>query len=234
MKVPESALVLAAGFGKRMLPLTEDRPKPLLPLGKQTILDYTIDRLEDAGIANIIVNAHYKGQMIVDHITRRSSKLSVEMEDVILDTGGAVKAALRLLGFKPFYVANADTVWIDGVVPALERLAALWDDEAMDGLLLLVNTPADEAGDYDVDPYDLTLTYRPNGRSAPYMYAGVQLLHPRLFQGTPEGAFPMKPVWDKAEKKRRLCGVVHNGPWYHLSTPEALSRTDAEFRAQGR
>ncbi len=231
LDLPDYAMVLAAGFGRRMMPLTEDKPKPLLSLGHQTIIDYTLDRFEDAGIPNIVVNVHYKADMMVSHLYKRSRQVRICQEETPLETGGGITAALPYLGAGRFFIANGDSVWIDGAVPTLDRLAALWNESTMDALLLLVSTPDDEDGDYEMNQHDGKLTYRPNRKTGEFMYAGLALLHARLFQKTPDGAFRLPVLFHEAERNGRLYGAQHNGKWYHLSTPEALSRADAEFRA---
>jgi MurNAc alpha-1-phosphate uridylyltransferase len=219
-------MILAAGLGERMRPLTLDRPKPLLMLGSKTILDHVLAHFTAAQIPNLVVNAHYKGEMIRDHL-RGMPGVAISAEETLLETGGGIKQALPLLGAEAFFTANADTVWRDGAQPALQRLAARWDDTAMDALLLL--TPATgRAGDYAIDENG-RLTYRPDGKTAPYLYAGLCLLHPRLFAGAPEGRFSLKLLWDRAEAAGRLTGVAHDGAWYHLGTPGELDAAQKDF-----
>lgn len=231
-----SAMVLAAGLGVRMRPLTLERPKPLLNLAGRTLLDHGLDRLAAAGVREAVVNAHYRAAMIATHLSARAAppptRLLLEPEP--LETGGGVRNALPLLGDGPFFVINADIFWADGAVPALQRLAERWDDSSMDALLLLVPVPAAigyaGAGDYSIGPDDRLLRRRERP-AAPYVYAGVQLVHPRLYDHAPSGAFSNLLVWDQAEAAGRLFGLLHDGAWYHIGTPAGLA--EAERRLAG-
>jgi len=234
--VPRRAMVLAAGLGLRMRPLTLTRPKPLIRLAGRTLLDRALDALADAGVENAVVNTHYLGGMIAAHLVERvrpQVRLSPELS--LLETGGGVVNALSLLGDAPFYVVNADIAWTDGPLPALARLAGAWTD-AMDALLLVVPvgsaTGYDGAGDFDIAP-DRRLHRRKAAR-APYVFTGVQLLHPRLFVGAPGGAFSLNLLYDRAEEAGRLFGVVHDDAWYHVGTPAALAEAEALILAAAR
>lgn len=170
--VPGHAMVLAAGLGLRMQPLTQNVPKPLLEVGGATMLDHALDRLDDAGVANVVVNTHWLPQQIEDHLERRQSpSIVISREEDLLETGGGITKALPLLGDAPFYVANADVVWRDGTMPALHRLAAAWEDDKMDALLLLASTVRstgyDGHGDFLMDPVGL-LERRPERVVAPF------------------------------------------------------------------
>jgi MurNAc alpha-1-phosphate uridylyltransferase len=232
-KMPNHAIVLAAGLGRRMMPLTETTPKPLLPLGHHRIIDYTLDKFEEAGVTELVVNVHYKASQLIEHLEKRhlghtGEHVRISQEAELLETGGGIKAALPWLGIGCFFVANADSVWMDGATPALDRLATLWSDDEMDALLLVVKTPPEEEGDYSIHPQTDKLKYRPGGD---LKYAGLAIVHTRLFRDAPEGSFSLKKLFDDAERKGRLFGVKHNGKWFHLGTPEALAKADAEFRA---
>jgi MurNAc alpha-1-phosphate uridylyltransferase len=227
---PDSAMILAAGLGERMRPLTLERPKPLLEVGGRPLIDWTLARLAAFGPVRTVVNLHYKGEMIERHLTASGrSGIVFSHEPERLETGGGLVRALSLLGAKPFFVANADTIWLDGPRPALGRLAAAWDDDRMDVLLLLMSVPRTEQydgpGDYLMDPLG-RLTARPERRIAPYVYAGLHIVHPRLFADAPAGAFRVTTLWRRAEAQGRLYGLLHDGAWFHVGTPEALAEAD--------
>lgn len=224
----ETAMVLAAGLGVRMRPLTDDRPKPMVVLAGRTLLDWALDRISRTGVTRVVVNTHYRAEVIHRHLAGRAGiVLSYEAER--LETGGGVRRALANFEGKPFYVVNSDAVWLDGPVPALARLAAAWDDTAMDALLLLqpvgMATGYRGAGDYH-RAADGTLRRRGADETAPYLFAGVQILHPRLFDGAPEGAFSLNLLYDKAQAAGRLFGLEHDADWFHVGTPEDLARTE--------
>ena len=229
------AMVLAAGLGTRMRPLTDDRPKPLLDLDGRSLLDHALDRLEAAGITQAVVNAHWLGEQVEAAMARRADpRIIVQKEDALLETGGSVTMALPLLGDGPFAVVNGDAFWLDGPTPALRRLAAAFDDAEMDALLLMVRTTQVEGivgkGDFLLDP--IGRMRRPKEREiAPYIYAGVQILSPRLFKDAPEGAFSLNRLYDRAIEAGRLYGLVHDGVWFHLSTPDDLHQAEATLRA---
>lgn len=224
-------MVLAAGLGERMRPLTLARPKPLIEVAGRTILDRALDGLAAAGVPQAVVNLHYLGNMIVDHLGGRANpRIHFSREEVRLETGGGIKHALPLLGDAPFYVINADTVWLDGPTPALSRLAGRWDDSAMDVLLLLHSVPKASGyvgrGDYLMNPVG-RLKRRQSHQIAPYVYTGLHIASPRLFDGAPDGSFSLNRLWDRAEAAGRLYGLLHDGAWFHVGTPEALAETDA-------
>lgn len=227
---PTAAMVLAAGLGERMRPLTLERPKPLLTVGGKALIDWTFDRLEAAGIDRVVVNLHYKAEMLEKHLAGRDILLSHEPER--LETGGGVAKALPLLGDRPFLVVNSDTIWLDGPTPALDRLAMTWDAERMDALLLLMAAPRaddyDGAGDFMMDPAG-RLTRRPERLIAPYVYAGLQLVSPRLFRDRPEGSFGFMRLWMRAQEEGRLFGLVHDGAWFHVGTPDTLAAADYQL-----
>jgi len=223
---PTTAMVLAAGLGQRMRPITDKMPKPLVQLRGEAMLDTILDRLEMHGIGKTVVNLHYLGGMIVDHLKeRRQPAIVFSQEDDLLETGGGVKKALPLLGDEPFFVLNGDVCWLDGLTPALERLAAAWDEDEMDALLLLHPTCSafgyEGIGDYFMDPVG-RLRRRQERQIAPFIHAGIQILHPRLFDGAPQGSFSLNRLYDKAQEAERLWGVRHDGEWYHVGTPAEL------------
>ena len=224
--MPQRAMVLAAGRGERMRPLTDQRPKPLIEVRGRAMLDWLLDRLAAAGVAEVVVNLHHLGEMIAGHLdSRREPKILFSREDELLDTGGGVTKALALLGKAPFFVANGDVVWLDGLTPAFERLAAAWDDKTMDALLLLHPTAYAYGyggrGDFFMDP-DGVLRRRDECEVAPFIFAGIQILHPRLFKNVPGGSFSLNLLYDRAAEAGRLWGLRHDGEWFHVGTPEAL------------
>ena len=230
---PAAAMILAAGLGERMRPFTLDRPKPLLPVGGRALIDWTLDRFAAFGIGNIVINLHYKAEMLERHLAGRGDlPIRLSREPERLETAGGVANALPLLGDRPFYVANADTIWLDGPTPALDRLSVTWDEERMDALLLLMAVPrADSyegAGDFMMDAAG-RLTKRPERRIAPYVYAGLQIVSPRLFRDRPQGAFGFMKLWLRAQEEGRLFGLVHDGAWFHVGTPEALAATGEQL-----
>ncbi|MFC0387328.1 nucleotidyltransferase family protein [Muricoccus vinaceus] len=223
-------MVLAAGLGTRMSPLTEAVPKPLLALRGRSLLDHALDRLGDAGIGEAVVNAyHLAPQVVAACEARRSPRCTVLVEDTLLETGGGIRNALPHLGDAPFAVVNGDAYWLDGPTPALLRLAAAFDEARMDALLLMVRAAQVEGevglGDFLLDP--LGRLRRPREREvAPYLYAGVQIIHPRLLDGTSPGRFGLMGPWMRAIEAGRLYGLVHDGAWFHLSTPPDLQRAE--------
>ena len=220
------AMVLAAGLGLRMRPLTEMRPKPLIAVAGRTMLDRALDRLAEVGVTDAVVNTHYLGAMIHDHLAARASpRIEFSDEDTLLDTGGGVARALPRLGTAPFYVVNADVVWLDGRRPALARLAQAWDDARMDACLMVHSTVRtigyEGRGDFLVDPLG-RVTRRPETQVSPFVFTGVQILHPRLFSGAPVGAFSLNRLYDKAAEAERLYAMVNDGEFFHIGTPDAL------------
>jgi len=231
---PSRAMVLAAGLGTRMRPLSDALPKPLLPVAGRALLDRALDRLAEAGVAEAVVNTHWKGEAIAAHLAARTGppRLTLSPETELLETGGGVRRALPLLGTEPFFVVNGDAFWLDGPTPALARLAAIFDAEAMDALLLLYPTARVGAeagrGDFRMDPLG-RLHRRAERDVVPYLYAGVQLVAPTLLASEPEERFSFNRVWDKALAAGRLFGLRHDGLWFHLSTPADIAATEAEL-----
>ncbi len=229
-------MVLAAGLGKRMRPLTDSVPKPLIEVGGRTMLDRVLDRLEAFGIEEAVVNTHHLGERIEARLAARQSPGTVvSREETLLETGGGVAGALDRLGSAPFFALNADIVWLDGPTPALERLAQAWDDRTMSALLLMSRCVGAHGytgrGDYFMDTFGV-LRRRSTHEVSPYVFSGVQLLHPRLFEGAPNGPFSLNRLYDRAEEGGRLFGIVHDGEWFHIGTPVALKT--AEDRLLGR
>ena len=229
---PRRAMVLAAGLGKRMRPLTDTLPKPLVAVAGKPLLDHVLDRLTDAGVEHAVVNVHYLGEKIVDHLKPRDRpKIAISDETgVLLETGGGVVKALPLLGDAPFYHINSDTIWIDGVKPNLARLAEAFDPARMDALLLLAPTAGsigyDGRGDFAMTP-DGVLERRGERAVAPFVYAGAAILSPRLFDGAPQGAFSLTVLFDRAIEAGRLFGLRLEGLWMHVGTPKAIGEAEA-------
>jgi MurNAc alpha-1-phosphate uridylyltransferase len=227
-------MVLAAGLGLRMRPLTDTRPKPMIEVMGRTMLDRALDHLEVAGVADCVVNTHYLGDIIVKHLARRATpRIAISHEDTLLDTGGGVFRALPKLGAEPFFVVNADVVWLDGRSPALLRLARAWDDLKMDACLMVHSTVRaigyDGQGDFTLDPLG-TVKRRRENHVAPFVFTGVQMLHPRLFAGAPEGVFSLNRLYDRAEGEGRLFAIVHDGEWFHVGTPDSLAEAETAMR----
>jgi len=232
--LPSHAMILAAGLGLRLRPLTLERPKPLIEVAGRTMLDRVLDHLDEAGVAAKIVNTHWLGESLHRHLDGRDDVAFSDEED-LLETGGGVQKALPLLGDAPFFVCNADIVWTDGPSPALKRMAAAWDDARMDVLLLLQRTATavgyDGHGDFFLDA-DGRAHRRREKQISPTLFSGVQILHPRLFAGVAPGKFSLNRIYDRAESEGRLFGIIHDGGWYHVGTPEALAGVEARLLAE--
>jgi MurNAc alpha-1-phosphate uridylyltransferase len=229
---PKSAMVLAAGLGTRLRPLTEHLPKPLVEVAGRTLLDHALDRLALAGVERVVVNAHYRAAMIAAHLARRDHpRIAISEEAELLDTGGGVRHALPLLD-EACFVVNSDVVWRDGPDYALARLAAAFCPGQRDAVLLLQRTVGavgyDGTGDYFLDASGRPQRRR-EGEVAPYLFAGVQLLHRRLFDGFADRVFSLTRLYDTAEAAGRLSAIVHDGEWYHVGTPEGLAATRARL-----
>ena len=233
---PTKAMVLAAGLGLRMRPLTDTRPKPLVEVAGQALLDHVLDKLGDAGVDEAVVNVHYLPDQIIEHVAaRRRPKVIISDErDQVLGTGGGVVKALPLLGGAPFFHLNADTMWIDGVKPNLARLADAFDPAAMDILLMMAPTASSigyaGAGDYAMLP-DGALRRRKENQVVPFVYAGVAILSPALFADAPKDAFSLTALFDRAGERGRLFGLRMDGVWMHVGTPDAVRAAEDAFLA---
>ncbi len=225
------ALVLAAGFGHRMRPLTDTLPKPLVRLGGKPMLDHVLDRLAEIGVSDAVVNVHYLADLIEAHLkTRTAPRITISDErDAILDTGGAVNKARHLLGTAPFFVHNSDSVWTEKRGSTLARMVEAWDSRTMDSLLLLAPANASLGysgrGDFHFDEGG-RVRRRQRDESAAYVFAGVSINHPRMFAECPAGAFSLNRVWDRALDQGRLAAICHDGMWMHVGTPDALAEAE--------
>jgi len=236
---PKTAMVLAAGFGTRMRPLTDRLPKPLVRVAGKTLLDHVLDRLADAGVERAVVNVHHFAEQIIDHLESRRQPRSVTSDErgLLLDTGGGVLKALPELGAAPFFLINADTIWIDGVKPNLARLAEAFDAASMDALLLLAPTAGSVGyagrGDFSMAS-DGRLRKRAEREVAPFVYAGAAILTPALFAGSPAGAFSLTRLFEHAAEAGRLHGLRLEGLWMHVGTPEAIAAAEAAIKASAK
>ena len=235
VNMPRNAMVLAAGFGARMRPLTDTMPKPLVQVAGKALLDHVLDRLAEAGVEKAVVNVHYLADQIERHIAHRAKPRIVISDErgVLLDTGGGVVKALpelsNELGDAPFFHINSDTIWIDGVKPNLTRLAENFDAATMDALLLLAPGAGSIGyagrGDFAMAA-DGRLRARSEREVAPFVYAGAAILSPRLLDGAPSGAFSLTTLFARAIEAGRLHGLRMEGLWMHVGTPEAIAQAE--------
>ena len=226
----DTAMILAAGLGKRMRPLTASQPKPLVRVAGKALIDHALDRLAEAGVARAVVNVHYLADALEAHVlARQTPKASVSDERaLLLETGGGMLKALPQLP-DPFFALNADNIWLDGPKSAFHDLSRRWDPEAMDALLLVV--PHARAmnfagpGDFHMDPMGRLSRRRP-GRIAPFIYTGIQLVSHRLLRDAPEGPFGTMTLWERAIAEGRLYGLSFTGLWFEVGTPQAIRPTE--------
>jgi N-acetyl-alpha-D-muramate 1-phosphate uridylyltransferase len=234
-KTPKSAMVLSAGLGTRMRPLTERMPKPLVEVGGKPLIDHVLDRLAEAGVERVVINVHHFAEQLERHLAPRKSPRIVISDErgVLLGTGGAVVKALPQLGDAPFFHINSDTLWIDGVRPNLARLAETFDPAVMDALLLLAPTTGSIGyagrGDFRFAA-DGRLTRRGEREVAPFVFAGAAILSPALFAGAPVGEFPLPLLFDRAAEQGRLFGLRLEGLWMHVGTPDAIALAENAIR----
>jgi N-acetyl-alpha-D-muramate 1-phosphate uridylyltransferase len=225
-------MVLAAGRGERMRPLTDVTPKPLIPVAGRSMLDRVMARLSEHGVSNVVVNVHHLGEQIAQHVRGRAH---IVEEERLLETGGSVKNALPLLGDGPFFVLNGDGLWQDGRIPMLARMEAAWDAERMDALLLLhpldktIGREERDRGDYFLEP-DGRARHRGTADRAPYFFASVSICNRDLFEGSPDGPFSLLKLWNRAEAAGRLHGLAHDGQWFHVGTTQALHDAERALR----
>ena len=229
--MPTTAMVLAAGLGLRMRPLTLELPKPLVKVAGKTLLDWTLDMAAASGVAKAVINVHHLGDKIIAHTAKRQrpATLISDESEHLLDTGGGIVKALPLLGDAPFLVFNGDGILIDGETPMLRRLTGAWDPDQLDVLMLVHARESAQgfagAGDFFVSG-DGRLHRRGTASSAPFVYAGAYIMHPRILAGEKPAPFSMNRVWDKAIAAGRMAALVHDGAWFHVGTPEAVGHTE--------
>lgn len=230
----DTAMVMAAGLGKRMRPLTASQPKPLVRVAGKPLIDHALDRLAEAGVARAVVNVHYLADALEAHVRGREMPRVVisDERDALLETGGGMIKAQGELP-DPFFCLNSDNIWLDGPRDAFHDLSLRWNAEEMDALLLLV--PHARAanftgkGDFHMDPLG-RLARRRSGRIAPYIFTGIQLVSHRLLRNAPVGAFSTNILWDRAIEEGRLYGTVFTGVWFEVGTPEAIAPTEEALR----
>jgi len=231
---PTKAMVLAAGLGVRMRPLTDNTPKPLVRVAGQPLLDHVLDKLANAGVTEAVVNVHYLPDQIIEHTRGRARPrvLISDERDQVLGTGGGVVKALPLLGDAPFFHVNSDTMWIDGVRSNLARLAETFDPDRMDILLMMAPTTSSIGyggrGDYAMLP-DGALRKRREHQVVPFVYAGAAIMSPSLFAGAPKGEFSLTKMFDRANEQERLFGLRLDGVWMHVGTPDAIHAAEEAF-----
>ncbi|HVJ03009.1 MAG TPA: nucleotidyltransferase family protein [Sphingomonas sp.] len=232
--VPETAMVMAAGLGKRMRPLTATRPKPLVEVAGKPLIDHVFDRLRSAGIKRAVVNVHYLADQMEAHLKARVKDMEVLISDErrqLMETGGGLVQARELIGDAPFVCVNSDNLWVDGPIDAIRQLAEQWDDARMDALLLVVPLARANShpgqGDFRLDPVGRIVERRKPGRLAPFVFTGVQILSPRVIRDWPEGPFSTNLFWNRAMEQGRLWGAVHQGLWFDVGSPQAIKATEA-------
>lgn len=235
---PTTAMVLAAGLGTRMRPLTDAMPKPLVPLAGRAMLDHVLDRLAAAGITTAIVNVHYKADQIEQHVRARATPRIIisDERDALLETGGGIVRARNLLGDAPIVIHNSDSVWIEKATSNLARLVDAWDSTRMDSLMLLAPSAGslgyDGRGDFHLDT-DGRVRRRASNETAPYVFAGVSIIDPKHFDGEAERPFSLNIIWDRILAAGRLHAIVLDGLWMHVGTPEALAEANAAIERAG-
>lgn len=228
---PTRAMVLAAGFGKRMRPVTATTPKPLVEVAGRSLIDYGLDRLQTAGVEEAVVNVHYLADLMEVHLSRRKApRVTISDErGKLLDTGGGIAKALPHFHGEPFFLLNADTFWLEGATPNLVRLADAWNPATMDGLLMLAPTVTsigyEGTGDFVLST-DGRIARRSERHVAPFAYAGAGIISPDLFKDIPEGVFSLNLLFDRAIADGRMFGLRMDGLWLHVGTPKAIR--DAE------
>lgn len=232
-EVPRIAMVMAAGLGKRMRPLTATRPKPLIEVAGRALLDHVLDRLRAAGVKKVVVNIHYLPDALEAHLVAKANGLEVAISDEreqLLETGGGLVKAAPMIDTDPFLVVNSDNFWIDGPADTLRLLASHWDGSRMDALLLLVPHARAQnhrgMGDFHMDRNG-RLRRRERSHVAPFVYTGIQIISKRLLEGAPDGPFSTNILWDKAIEQGRCFGAVHQGLWFDVGTPSAIAETEA-------
>ena len=227
----DTAMLLAAGFGTRMRPLTDTCPKPLLKLAGISLIDWTLNRLRGDGIKRFVINTHYLSDQMQAHFADQNDVTLIH-EDPILETGGGVKNALNILGNEPFFVVNTDTIITNGIIPVVAQMQKAWQGHALDFLLLLQDRHDafgyDGKGDFELKA-DGHVERRQKESWAPYVFTGTQIIDPKIFTNSPDGAFSLNVLYDKAIENNRLQAIVSDGKWYHIGVPEALRAAEPIF-----
>ena len=235
-EVPRTAMIMAAGLGKRMRPLTASRPKPLIEVAGKALLDHVLDRLKAAGVQQVVVNVHYLADAVEAHLATRKHGLDVVISDergLLLETGGGLAHAVDLIASDPFLAVNSDNLWVDGPADTLKLLASHWDDAKMDALLLLV--PLARARNHQgMGDFHMTRTgrlrRRERSRVAPFVFTGIQMMSKRLLKDAPDGPFSTNILWDRAIKEGRCFGAVHQGLWFDVGVPRSIKLTEAALQ----
>ena len=232
-EVPATAMIMAAGLGKRMRPLTATRPKPLIEVGGKALLDHVLDKLRTAGVRKVVVNVHYLADSLEAHLSTRSHGLEVAISDerdLLLETGGGLVRAEPLIDCDPFLSLNSDNLWVDGPADTLRLLASQWDGTKMDALLLLVPLASARnhkgIGDFHMDRSG-RIRRRDKSHVAPFVFTGIQMLSKRLLRDAPAGPFSTNVLWNRAIEEGRCFGAVHHGLWFDVGNPEAIKQTEA-------
>lgn len=232
----ETGMALAAGLGTRMRPLTLTRPKALIDVGGRALLDHVLDRFADAGVCDAVVNIHHLANLMRDHLNARSGAPELHISDEsaqVLETGGGLVKARPLLGNDPVFISNIDAIWRDGETPELDRLRAAWDGREMDALLLLARRDDtlgyNGAGDFFLEENG-QVRRRGSSDSAPFVFAGTQILNPAVIDGYPENAFSLNRIWDSLLKQGRVHGVVMEAFWMHVGDPDARDAAEARMK----
>jgi MurNAc alpha-1-phosphate uridylyltransferase len=235
-EVPETAMIMAAGLGKRMRPLTATKPKPLIEVAGQSLLDHVLERLRSSGVKKVVVNVHYLPDAVEAHLASREHGLEIAISDerdCLLETGGGLVKAAPLITSDPFIAVNSDNLWVDGPADTLRLLASQWDGGRMDALLLLVPLARAQGhkgmGDFHMERSG-RLRRRQRSHVAPFVYTGVQMLSKRLLRDAPEGPFSTNILWDRAISEGRCFGAVHQGLWFDVGTPGAIPTTEAALQ----
>ena len=235
-EVPHTAMIMAAGLGKRMRPLTASKPKPLIQVAGKALLDHVLDRLRTAGVKTVVVNVHYLADALEAHLKNRADGLDIVISDersLLLETGGGLVKAAPMIDCDPFLAVNSDNYWVDGPADTLRLLASQWNSETMDALLLLV--PLARArnhggiGDFHMDRTG-RLRRRERSHVAPFVYTGVQMVSKRLLRDAPDGAFSTNILWDRAIEEGRCFGAVHQGLWFDVGTPKSIQMTESALQ----
>jgi MurNAc alpha-1-phosphate uridylyltransferase len=238
VKHVDTAMIMAAGKGTRMMPLTADRPKPLIEVGGVALIDHVLDHLREAGVGKIVANVHYLAEQIEQHLAASAADLDVRISDeraLLRDTGGGLVHALPLISDDPFICVNADNWWANAGDNAISQLMTHWDDSRMDVLMLLIPLEAaynsQGIGDFNMDA-DGRLSRRQGDAPASYVWTGIQMLSKRLIVDPPADVFSTNIFWDRAIAQGRCMGILHDGLWFDVGYPAAIAATEAKLAEQ--